>query len=312
MTFLSHSIFILQNLLYSKMTYMPHSGYTPSGSGSLDFAVARMYIPRSSTPLSMLETVVQYEKPGQTGVTMFDRPVYKEPLHTHTSSKANNHSEYHQSLQPQYGGSAKTKEYLAQLSAPQAVYHSPDAFLKPQRPVTVLVGKSEEIRSYIAEAFTATTGKKLDDANVVIEVLPRKAFKQRFKLFGGKWSEGIQGFSINHEGREASLIFVKEDHLDKVMITVGHEIGHIMSARLSSKVDEEAKAFAFELAWINVLYNKNIAGLRSCINIQPQPAQNGVHDVGFNFVRSLILLDYDPLAIFTALTNGALSSAQHD
>src|SRR3989344_2600721 len=209
MTFLSHSIFILQNLLYSKMTYMPHSGYTPSGSGSLDFAVARMYSSPSRAPasLSMLETVVQYEKPR---VTMFDRPVYRQPLSTHASSKAHQHADatYQQGLPPQYGGSAKTKEYLAQLSAPQAVYHSPDAFLKPQRPVTVLVGKSEEIRSYIAEAFTATTGKKLDDANVVIEVLPRKAFKQRFKLFGGKWSEGIQGFSINHEGREASLIFV--------------------------------------------------------------------------------------------------------
>lgn len=291
------------------MTYLPHSGYTPSGnlgnSGSLDFAVSRMYIPRLST----LETVVQYEKPS---VTLFDRPIYREPIRTHPSSKAHHHLDYHNTLPPQYGGSAKTQDYLAQLSAPQAVYHSPDAFLKPQRPVTVFVGKSEDIKGYAEEAFTATTGKKLDDANVVIQILPRKQFKQRFKQLGGKWSEGIQGFSINHEGREASLIFVKEDHLDKVMITVGHEIGHVMGVRLTSKVDEEAKAFAFELAWINALYNKNIAGLRACINIQPQPAQNGVHDVGFNFVRSLILLDYDPLQIFQNLSKGQLSIAQHD
>jgi hypothetical protein len=165
---------------------------------------------------------------------------------------------------------------------------SPDLFLKKNRIVTEFVGSSEEIKHYITEAFEKTTGKKLPE-DFMIRVVDQQELRELHEEFGGNWSPGIQGFSINKKGFGQSMIFCKENELDRLLVTIGHEIGHIIEFPLQDKLDEEAKAFAFEMAWIKAMFEHNIAGLRESLNPDPMPAKNGLHDVAFDFVRKTIL-----------------------
>ena len=275
---------------------MPHSG-TPSGGystmPSLDAAIMPTY--QSMPAIDTLEAVVQYE-PHTAGIELIS---HTPKMASQTSASS---SPIYIGPTSHYGGTVTEKNYSMNEHTP--VYHSSGSFLKPDRPQTIFVGDVELIQAYIEEAFEATTGKSLTELNAVIDVVPKEKFKKLFKEFGGTWSEGVQGFSINKEDKGQSIIVVKENDLDQVMITVGHEIGHVMAHRLGTKVDEEAKAFAFELAWIDALYNNNIANLKASINIHPEPAHNGVHDKAFNFVKKLILFGAQPLDIFRSLTVG--------
>jgi hypothetical protein len=89
------------------------------------------------------------------------------------------------------------------------------------------------------------------------------------------------GFCINRYP-QTSYIFVREDNLDRLFLTIGHEIGHALSPILSDPRDEEAKAFAFSLAWMKTVVEHNIADLSH--NITPNPARNDLHDVAYSFV----------------------------
>ncbi|MEK7835220.1 MAG: hypothetical protein AAB298_03600, partial [Pseudomonadota bacterium] len=78
--------------------------------------------------------------------------------------------------------------------------------------------------------------------------------------------------------------FAVAGNLDEVMLVIGHELGHVLSPTLSNGRAEEAKAFAFEMAWANAIFTNDIAGLQSSINeaaLSMKPAQNGLHDLAF-------------------------------
>ena len=92
------------------------------------------------------------------------------------------------------------------------------------------------------------TGQKMPE-DISINVLRLSEFKMHHSLFGA-WSNGILGFSLNGAKRE---IFVRENHLDELMIVLGHEIGHVLTPTLSNKHDEEAKAFAFSIEWAKTI-----------------------------------------------------------
>ena len=126
------------------------------------------------------------------------------------------------------------------------------------------------------------TGKELPE-NVLIEIHPRAGFRLIHSRFG-QWNEGIQGFSIN--GHKRKLIFIRETDLCSMLITIGHEIGHVNSDTLPNAHDEEAKAFAFTIEWANILKKFDIGGVGSSINdqIEFNPARNGLHDIAFAFV----------------------------
>ena len=83
-------------------------------------------------------------------------------------------------------------------------------------------------------------------------------------------------------------IFIKENDLDKVMLVIGHELGHVLTPTLPNMHDEEAKAFAFELAWMEAIVEDNIANLKENISLDFKPAANGLHDVAFGFVKNLV------------------------
>lgn len=150
---------------------------------------------------------------------------------------------------------------------------------------TEFVNDAKMIERFCREAFLLTTDKELP-RNIAINLCDEAELKKIHIKQCGRWSAGIQGFSINRGPGRVSEVFVKKDSLDRVMITLGHEIGHVISKTLSDARDEEAKAFAFSIAWMQKIIENNIAGLTNAIN--PTPAKNGLHDAGFEFVQQQI------------------------
>lgn len=191
-----------------------------------------------------------------------------------------------------------------------STYHfSPAPFLKPNRPTTQFIGEAEDIEHYVREAFSATTGDELPN-DIEIRVCSPFELKSIHKQFGGKWSSGIQGFSINRHGSGVSEIFVKENFLDALLLVIGHELGHVLTAPLPDQRDEEAKAFAFEMAWLRTLHKKNIAGLSGSIVLDHRPADNGLHNVAFGFINDLIQRGREAFEVYLDLVRGAVSLEQ--
>jgi len=170
---------------------------------------------------------------------------------------------------------------------------------------TRFVGDVDDISGYIDDAFIEVMGESLPD-DIVIHVCSKERLREFNSGFGGFWSDGINGFAVNRkESGLKSEIFVAKGQLADVIATIGHEIGHCISAPLGSARDEEAKAFAFESAWISAINRKNIAGLRGCFNIM-DPAKNNVHDAAFIFVDDMIGNGLNAIDICFKLMKGEL------
>jgi len=178
-------------------------------------------------------------------------------------------------------------------SAKNYVSHSD--FVNPYAGRTVFVGDAESIKDFAEEAFLATTGKELP-SGIIISVCS----EDKMKDFHPGWHPGIEGFSINTHPK---MVFVKRGELARVMATLGHELGHVVSSPLRSDVDEEAKAFSFELAWIRAIKENNIGNLAKNLVI-PEPAHNNLHDVALDFVLKEVGNDVNPLDLFWKLSLG--------
>ena len=195
------------------------------------------------------------------------------------------------------------------FSSKRETYITPTSFLKEIRPLTQFIGNASEIRHYIEQIFELTTGQKFPQ-DLVIEVLPKEQFMESHIKSGGIWSEGIQGFCINRINDGISTIICKENHLDELLLTIGHEIGHVLSVKLNDKINEEAKAFAFELAWIETIYEHDIAGLKNSIKFDLTPAENGLHNKAFAFVKKLIKEGKKAIDVFFGLVEGVFGNNQ--
>lgn len=196
--------------------------------------------------------------------------------------------------------------YLTNRTKEQA-YFAPDVFLN-DTPTEFISSEDEEqgklILSLVEDAFEATTGKKIPK-DLKIKVCSEEELKSFHKANNGKWNQGIRGFSINRRGFGTSEVFVKEDELARLMLTMGHEIGHVASLPMNDAVDEEAKAFAFSMAWMNSIKENNIGGLSTVIN--PRPANNGLHNVAFDFVLKLLEKGRNALEVYLELIRGEIS-----
>ena len=98
---------------------------------------------------------------------------------------------------------------------------------------------------------------------------------------------------------------MKEDQLARLMLTIGHEIGHVNALPLGNAVDEEAKAFAFSMDWMNAVRQNNIGGLYEAIS--PNPAKNGLHNRAFDFVMRLIEQGMKAVEVYLGLVKGDIS-----
>jgi len=153
----------------------------------------------------------------------------------------------------------------------------PDNFLKPGK-LGMFVGKAEEIREFVEEAFELMFHEAFPK-DIKVSVLNDQEFHKLAP------HPGTIGLSINRrKDGLISEIFVKNDFLARVLLTFGHELGHVLTSTLDTAQDEEAKAYAFSLAWMKIIKAHNIAGLKEII-IMETPADNGLHNVAFFFVE---------------------------
>ncbi|MBI4017108.1 MAG: hypothetical protein HY363_05445 [Candidatus Aenigmarchaeota archaeon] len=192
------------------------------------------------------------------------------------------------------------------LSPAHKEYFTAGDFLTHSQP-TMFIGDAKDVEEFAKQAFDKTTGMPLP-SNIIIKICSRQEMKEIHESRSGKWNESIVGFSFNGHGRHISEVFVQQGNLDSVMLTLGHELGHVISPTLQDKRDEEAKAFAFSIAWMRTIVDNNIAGLANCIN--PNPAKNGLHDVAFDFIAEKIKQGCQPISIFNELMTGQLSMQQ--
>ena len=182
--------------------------------------------------------------------------------------------------------------------------------LKQRRPLTQFVEDAEEIKEISVTAFEALTGQPFPD-DIVVRVCSEEEMKKMHSANGGTWSAGIMGFAINRHPYP-SAIFVRKNHLDALMLTVGHELGHVLSQRLDDALDEEAKAFAFELAWVKTIVDNNIAGLGANFNPDFTPASNGLHDKAFAFVQKTVNKGKEALKVFWELAKGIMHYGENN
>ena len=182
------------------------------------------------------------------------------------------------------------------LHASQEHVFVPDDFLSgiPTR----ILNSQEELLPLVEETFTKTTGQHLPN-DIVFTICPESAFA---KAFGPGYTEGILGFCRNRAGWGVSEIYVKQSDLAHVMLTLGHEIGHALTKPLPDARDEEAKAFAFSLAWIETVKEHNIGGIAHAVH--PRPAENGLHNVAYHFI---LAKGQKFLETFVELAKGTLS-----
>lgn len=156
----------------------------------------------------------------------------------------------------------------------------PDNFLKPGQG-SKFVGQAEEVKEFVEEAFQLLFKTPFPD-DLKISVLDA----ERFRTLAPHPS--TIGLSINR--RQLGLmseIFVLNGSLGTVMLTIGHELGHVLTATLPTPHEEEAKAYAFSLEWMRVIKEHNVANLKDALILE-QPAENGLHNVAFRFVHDLI------------------------
>lgn len=198
-----------------------------------------------------------------------------------------------------YKGTDYSNDYSQKVT--QTYSFSTDNFLNLFRTQSIFVGDASQVKEFVEEAFEKMMGRKFPE-NIVIRILDKEEMKKAHSNFG-EWSPGIQGFSLN---KEVSEIFVRQESLDKVMLTLGHELGHVLSRTLPDKKDEEAKAFAFSMEWMKVIKENNIGNLSTAI-VLDNPANNGLHDVAFRFVFNLVRKGKRALDVFFGLSNNEMS-----
>lgn len=174
---------------------------------------------------------------------------------------------------------------------------APDDFLKPGRAAQPFVGDAEDIEDAVKEAFEAVTGKAFP-SDIRVTVLQEKEFRKHAP------EPSVVGFSLNRK-REAlvSEVFALAAAKDRVLLTVGHEIGHVLSNPIKDKHCEEAKAFAFTRAWLKAIKENDISGLADAI-VDENPAQNGLHDVAFSFVSHAMAAGKEALELYDELVSG--------
>lgn len=199
---------------------------------------------------------------------------------------------------PAYTTADKDEPKLQQRQ--EVIYHyQPVAFLSPSRPKTAFVAEAATISDFIKEAFRATTGSALPE-NITITVAPRAQLQM---VHGQFFNSSVVGLSFNSSAEKH--VFAVAGSLDEVMLVIGHELGHVLTPTLPGKKAEEAKAFAFELAWAGAIFRHDVAGLKTSINeaaLGMKPAQNGLHDAAFALVQEAARAGKEPLAIHSELS----------
>lgn len=166
---------------------------------------------------------------------------------------------------------------------------------------------SHELSKAVNQIFRLTMGFDLPK-NIAISILSSNELKEVHSMHSKNWNEEIVGFALNMKHKnETSSVFIRESPIEHLLLTIGHEIGHCLSIAKEDAKIEEAKAFAFELAWMETIHRFNILGLKDSMKISLlSPSVNGLHNVALDFVRSK-LWENTPLEVFRKIVNDELN-----
>ena len=194
------------------------------------------------------------------------------------------------------------QEKYALLTIQPEYHFVPESFLRPGKE-GIFVGKAEEVREFVEETFETIFQQPFPN-HIKISILNQEEFRKIAP------SPNTIGLSLNRSQENLlSEIFILNDSLGRVMLTIGHELGHVLTKTLPNPHDEEAKAYAFSLLWMKVIKEHNVANLSSVIVLE-NPAHNGVHNIGFSLVERLLNLGTTEKEIYVGILQG-LFSAQH-
>lgn len=188
----------------------------------------------------------------------------------------------------------------------QTITHidQPTTFLNPKRSPTKFIGKAGEVKEFMLQTWDHLMHKEFP-SDIDIQILSQKEMKEKLKE---NYHPGILGFAINgHNTYSRSKVYVKQGDLDIVLETLGHELGHVLTPQLPNEIDEEAKAYSFEAAWVKVIKEWNIAGLQNNFKDIPEPARNGIHNVAAKFVGEKCK-EFSALEVFEKVSRKVLSS----
>ena len=179
-------------------------------------------------------------------------------------------------------------------------YHFiPDNFLKPGMHGT-FVGKAEEVQEFVEDAFEKIFNTKFP-TDIKVRILDEEAFRTIAP------HPSTIGLSLNR--RKLGLlseVFVLEGSLARVLLTLGHELGHVLTPTLASMHNEEAKAFAFSFAWMDIIKEHNIANLKDAF-IEERPAENGLHNIAYGLVQKAIAGGKRAWQVYLDVISGDLS-----
>lgn len=275
---------IIKNINSLELTYNEAS-QKMNYSGNLEYIIGNSYRRQSYQIISYFSKNID----DNYDFLRENSPVF-EKQYTGTSANSINFNQY------------KNQKYLTNYISNHSF--QPEIFLNPSRPKSRFVDDNDEIKEIANETFELMMNEKLPE-NILINIVHFEEFKLLHSGFGA-WSNGILGFSIN--GKE-KRIFVRENHLDALMLVIGHEIGHVLTETLPNNHDEEAKAFAFSIEWAKTIKKHNIAnlGLNIKDEIDFQPARNGLHDVAFAFVDFMVKKGRKAVELHKDLVKGYVS-----
>jgi len=209
------------------------------------------------------------------------------------------HIQVYESAEPEnlYSRASTVLYEISQVSHQEYLFQ-PDHFLNPGIPQP-FIDHAQDIQEFIEEAFQLTTGKPLQNTISI-----RVCDEQEFRALAPATS--VIGFSINRTRLGLpSEIVVLNATLGRVMLTIGHEIGHVMTTTLNNQHNEEAKAFAFSFAWMKNIKQHNVANLEHAIVLE-NPANNGLHDKAHAFVRKAMRKGEEAIDIFKELVRGKI------
>ena len=165
----------------------------------------------------------------------------------------------------------------------------------------IFLNDNMEIMEMVKRTFKLTTGMNFPDT-IKISLLNPVDFSALHEKMTNEKASGVAGFSVNNPN-STCYVYVKTDSLDKMMIVLGHEIGHVLSYSLVNNVNEEAKAFAFQLAWVKVIHENNIGNLAFNLNPLP-PAENGLHNVAYRYVLNQLNQGDKAIDVYSDIIKG--------
>ncbi len=224
----------------------------------------------------------------------------------HSGFAYSGNSSYSSLMNLNYNASSKSYSRHPSLSMNSSSAFNPEVFLNPLRRDTIAMNDFSDIKDFVLQAFEKTTGEEFP-VDIDISILSEQDISQSAAVHGFAWNSSIRGFAINKlSEHEKSRIYVVNDDLDKLMLVIGHEIGHVLSKPLKNKKDEEAKAYAFSLAWMKAIREHNIAGLKNSF-LMDAPANNSIHDVALDFVLDKIRQGKKAIGLFLELCFGKVS-----